>query len=158
MTRSLLILLALLALAPPAAAQDLAVDEAAVRACFDAAAVGETRPRCLGRASDRCQDAPGGATTPGIAACIAAETAVWDAILNEEYRATRAALASGDPALPDALRDAQRLWIAYRDAECALAHARWADGTVRGIVAANCLLVFTAERAAELRDMRGEGG
>ena len=148
-------------LASPAAAQDLSVDAATVRACFADTATGERTPHCLGAASNACQEAPGGATTPGIAACIAAETAVWDAILNEEYRATRDAFqgrpATGGSALTDSLRAAQGAWIAFRDADCALAYDRWADGTLRSVVAANCLMVFTADRAVELRDMR-EGG
>ncbi len=155
-----LLCVALAALAVPARAQEAAVDEARVRACFDGATIGNTQPECIGTASNACQQAPGGQTTPGIAACIAAETAAWDAILNDEYRATRAVLAGGSDQAIDAeaaLLAAQRAWIAHRDAECDLAYARWQDGTIRSIVAANCLLVFTATRAIELRDMRGEG-
>ena len=158
--RAVLLCVAVAALAAPARSQEAAVDEARVRACFDGAAIGDTQPDCIGAASNACQQAPGGQTTPAIAACIAAETAAWDAILNDEYRATRAILAGGSDQAIDteaALLAAQRAWIAYRDAECDLAYARWHDGTIRSIVGANCHLVFTATRAIELRDMRGEG-
>jgi uncharacterized protein YecT (DUF1311 family) len=148
------------ALALPAAAQDLGVDAAVVERCFAGAAIGEAAPACLGGASEACQALPGGSTTIGIAQCIGAETAAWDVVLNREYGATRGALSGAGEAGIDAgraLLDAQRAWIAYRDAECALTYARWQGGTIRSVAAANCLLVFTAGRAIELRDMR-QGG
>ena len=143
-----------------ARAQEASVDAGRVEACFEAAAVGETQPGCIGAASNACQRRPGGDTTIGITECVAAETAAWDEILNREYRATRDALdVEGEIGIDtgQALLDAQRAWIAYRDAECALTYARWQGGTIRSIAAANCHLVFTATRAIELRDMRGEG-
>lgn len=102
---------------------------------------------------------------PGIAACITAETAVWDDILNAEYGKTQSYMTQLDAteppvlgARPDALRKAQRAWIAYRDAECELTYLRWQGGSIRSIAAANCGLIMTARRAFELRDMRGDGG
>lgn len=128
-----------------------------VEDCFANTPIGEVAPQCLGRAAGACQDA-GNDTTLGIGMCIQSETAAWDAILNREYQSVRAAFqgraAQGVP-LPDLLRDAQRAWIAYRDAECGLAYARWADGSIRTIVGANCMMVMTAQRALELRDMKG---
>ena len=152
-----------MALAAPATAQDAGsvdagVDPGAVRACFAGTRTGETRPACLGAAARRCQARPGGETTMGLVDCIQGEAAAWDAVLNEEYRATRAALSARGEALASSLLAAQRAWIAYRDAECRLSHDRWGDGTLRGVVHANCILGFTAERSLELRDMRGDGG
>ena len=150
-----------LALSVAAAAQEVSVDAVDVETCFEAAGAGDTAPRCLGAASNACQaGTPGGATTPGIAACIAAETAAWDVILNREYRATRAHLSRPEGQIvdvPAALLGAQRAWIGHRDAECPLSHARWRDGTMRAVVGANCHLVLTAARAIELRDMRRGG-
>jgi uncharacterized protein YecT (DUF1311 family) len=101
---------------------------------------------------------PGGTTSQGIATCIAAETAIWDDILNEEYQSTRAVLKIRDADegsdLAGGLQKAQRAWIAFRDAECDLTYAHWEGGSVRGIAYANCLLVMTAERSTSLRDMR----
>lgn len=150
-------LLVALLMAAPAQAQSLWADEGIVRGCFAGAAIGETQPRCLGAASGQCQALPGGSTTPGIADCIGAETSVWDKILNEEYQATRAQFRAADPggALAQSLLDAQRAWIAYRDAECALTYQRWIGGSIRSIAHANCVMGFTSERAIGLRDMRG---
>lgn len=136
------------------------IDRGAVEACFAGTAIGVTAPPCLGDASNACQAEPGGSTTIGITDCIQTETAAWDAILNREYRATRDALSGTSAAGIDtgqALLDAQRAWIAYRDAECALTYARWQGGTIRSVAAANCAMVFTATRALALRDMRAGG-
>ncbi|GFE65780.1 hypothetical protein KIN_28540 [Litoreibacter roseus] len=133
---------------------DLNVAEQDVRACFGDASVGETAPECLGSASGICQSHPQGQTTLGITACISAETAVWDAILNEQYGIAQQVFEARDPEISEALLKAQRAWITYRDAECGLSYTRWAGGTIRSIVHANCMMVFTAERAIELRDMR----
>ncbi len=142
------------------AAQAQQVDPQAVRVCFADTPVGEVAPSCLGAASNRCQQ-QGFDTTLGITECIMAETGVWDELLNREYKAVRsmfeaqgAGTTSGAGSLKDSLLTAQRAWIAYRDAECALAYARWADGSLRTIVGANCHLTMTAQRAFELRDMK----
>lgn len=133
----------------------------AVRACLS------TGGACIGALSDACQTGTaGGSTTLGITECAMRETAAWDVLLNEEYRAVRAGAKAADAAeaqhFPEfarrviSLRDAQRAWIAFRDAECALAYAEWGSGSMRGIAAAHCQLEMTAERTFTLRAMRAE--
>ncbi|MBU3030708.1 lysozyme inhibitor LprI family protein [Paracoccus marinaquae] len=145
-----------LAVAPFAVqAQDFTVDEAAVEACFEAADPGETAPGCLGQAAQSCQSTTQqGETTLGIGQCIMAETAAWDVLLNREYGMTRDSFAE-TPGLKDTLLKAQRAWIAFRDADCAVAYERWGGGSMRSIAAANCRMEFTARRALELKFMRG---
>lgn len=145
-----------------ASAQEFTVDPQAVRSCFANTDIGAIYPPCLGQASGQCQEHTGGSSTMAIVECIQAETHIWDDILNEEYQATQAYNAEQDGAgnsqvldRTDALRDAQRAWIAFRDADCAARYAIWQDGTIRSIVAANCHLTMTASRAVDLRDMRG---
>lgn len=154
-------LLAALLAAPAAAQEGPRVDPGQVRACSDAAAPYDTAPACIGAAADDCQTAEGGSTTPGIVGCLASEAEAWDVLLNDEYGllrdASRAADASGgagQASRVDALRDAQRAWIAFRDADCALSGAIWQDGTIRGPVAAQCLLTHAARRTLELRTLR----
>jgi uncharacterized protein YecT (DUF1311 family) len=150
--RRLVLILALLS-APPALAEGLRVDPAVVQDCYRSAAAGEDAPRCLGAASNACQALPGGATTVGIAECIGDETAVWDRQLNRAYKALQTRYKARGDGLSKALRDAQRAWITFRDAQCRLDYQRWAGGTIRTIVAANCQLTMTAGRALALRDM-----
>ena len=152
-------LLLLLPLGGPAAGQE--ADVQAVRACL--AEAGDPLD-CVGTSVEACvAGRPDGETTAGMVECIGTETAAWDRVLNEEYAATMAAFremdATGDVVAEDftregKLREAQRAWIAFRDAECALQYSRWGMGTLRQVVGANCLMEATAERAVELRAMR----
>ena len=77
--------------------------------------------------------------------------------MNREYKALRDDFRARDGGedLARQLRDAQRAWIAFRDADCGLVYAIWAGGSIRIIVAGNCHLDKTARRSIELRDMRG---
>jgi len=144
----------LLALLPaPALAGTAQVDVATVQQCFDKAAPGEVAPACLGAAAKACQAQPGGDTTLGISECLQGETAAWDKLLNTSYKALRADFRQQGDGLPEALLKAQRAWIAFRDAQCALDYQRWGGGSMRTIAAADCLMTMTAARAIELRDM-----
>ncbi|MEL6679004.1 MAG: lysozyme inhibitor LprI family protein, partial [Pseudomonadota bacterium] len=118
-----------------------------------------------GRYITQCTNAdPENQTTVGMVACISTEVTAWDVLLNETYRQTLATLeeadATGDFISEEtrrvpSLRAAQRAWIAYRDAECDLRYSLYGQGSLRTIVAANCLLGFTADRTIALRDMQG---
>ena len=78
------------ALAPPARADDDQID-ADLEACLD-----------------------GEMTTQGMVECFGAAYEAWDSALNDVYGQLRASLADDEAS---ALRDAQRAWIAFRDAE-----------------------------------------
>ncbi|OWY17053.1 hypothetical protein B6V73_09400 [Thioclava sp. JM3] len=141
-----------LMLASPALAQEPSVDPNAVRACFDGAK--DTHPACIGEAAAACQDEPGGATTLGISACLQGEAQVWDDIAKSQYKAARARLLEqGGTDLANMLLDAQSAWGQYRDADCGLLYEIWKDGTIRTVVASQCYLERTAQRALELRDL-----
>jgi len=150
----LLLALALAMLPRGAVAQEMRVDRQQVLQCFRATPLDAAPPACIGDAAAACQRLPGGETTLGTADCLTAETGVWDDLLNAEYRAAMARMRDqGGGALAEQLRDAQRAWIAFRDAECGLRYGIWAGGTIRVIIGANCVLRETAERALELRDL-----
>lgn len=150
-----LVLLAFVAV--PAAGQsapDKPADVARIDACLagpgDAhACTGEIFLECV-RESDAPQDTLMGWKDVDRA-CAARELSAWDGILNRDYRALREIVAAFDAGAPDALREAQRAWIAYRDAECA-----WPLSFLRGNDAhhaeVQCPLTATAERAIELHD------
>jgi uncharacterized protein YecT (DUF1311 family) len=153
------------ALAFPADAQEAALqDVAAVRGCLQAEGLNAVAG-CAGRLLEACQSSTAdGQTTLGIVNCAGRETAAWDVLLNEEYQATRAWAEDADAVeaasapqfgrSAEALLEAQRAWIAFRDAECGLAYALWGSGSMRTIAGANCLLSMTAERTVMLRAMR----
>ena len=143
------------------AEEALPADLALVRSCLT-----EAGGACIGEVSERCRSETwSGDTTQGIVACAGRETAAWDVLLNEEYRATRAWAEEVDraEAVPEfaqaaqGLLSAQRAWIVFRDAECALTYAWWGSGSLRHVAAANCRMVMTAERTRALRAMREDG-
>lgn len=150
--RNLLVSIVFAALAAPTFAQEPQVDPAMVRACFDDAT--GTTPDCIGDAAAACQSQPGGDTTLGISACLQGEAQAWDDLLNAQYKGARARmLEQGGTDLADQLLDAQRAWITFRDADCGLVYAIWAEGSIRTVMASDCYLHKTAQRALELRDM-----
>lgn len=153
----------------PAAATEHEVTEYGpiLETCRASAGNAEAQAACKGRMSDNCMESQdGGFSTLGMTSCLNAEATVWDRFLNAEYKETIAwaKAADTDEAVffpeyakrVDALRAAQRAWIAFRDAECALAYAHWGSGSMRNIAFATCQLDMTAARAIELGAMRGQ--
>lgn len=160
-------LTAALLLASPAAATEHEVRTYGhvLEDCYMSAADAEARTNCIGKMAETCMDSEeGGYSTLGMASCNTGEMHVWDFFLNTEFMNTmdwaKAADASEGESFPqfanraESLRDAQRAWIAFRDAECGLAYAQWGAGSMRHISGTGCLLQMTAERTIELIDYR----
>lgn len=133
--------------------------------CYENAPDGQAQIQCIGSLSGACIDQEdGGETTFGIASCNNAETLIWDGLLNDEYQKSMAWAKEGDAEdqtdFPEfanranALRDAQRAWIPFRDANCNLDYAAWGAGSMRHIAGTSCLLQMTAERTIDLRFIR----
>lgn len=129
--------------------------------CYFAADEIESKTACKGVFADACMATEeGGQSTFGMSTCAHSEAEVWDRLLNLEYaNATQwATTMDADEAelFPEyanrvkRLRNAQRAWIAFRDADCELAYAAWGAGSMRHIAGSNCLLAKTAERTIEL--------
>lgn len=83
-----------------------------------------------------------------------------DADLNVAYRVARdrmrqtdAVLQPADRGAEVALRDAQRSWIAFRDAACAAEGYAYFGGSIRPLVVTQCLERLTRARTADLRAM-----
>ena len=93
-----------------------------------------------------CMDQSGGITF-NMLDCISEELHRQDAWLNSTYRELRDQLS---PERRQALLTAQRLWIQYRDANCGF-YADPEGGTRATLLARDCVLRETAERADELR-------
>lgn len=134
-------------------------------ACYSGSSESIALDACIGLMATACMDEQeGGHSTLGMTSCLNAEAEVWDRFLNIEYRATRdwAKAADADEAehfpefavRAEKLLAAQRAWIAYRDAECALDYAEWGSGSMRNIAFADCMVHMTAKRTIELRQMR----
>ena len=50
---------------------------------------------------------------------------------------------------------AQRLWIAYRDAECKYQYSRYEGGTIAPMIYSNCLTTLTTQRTEILESNLG---
>jgi uncharacterized protein YecT (DUF1311 family) len=71
-----------------------------------------------------CLDAPDGQSTAGMIGCAGEAYEAWDGALNEAYAALRDGMDEDSAAK---LKEAQRKWIAYRDAEFAFQEGPWTE-------------------------------
>lgn len=115
---------------------------AAPAAAVDAAEIEARYTPALGL----CLDTPDGQTTAGTVGCIAGELKIQDAALNAAYRRLAAGM---NPRQQAGLRNAQRAWIAFRDADCA-SRQDWEWGSMSTVAANFCVLRRTVERTIEL--------
>jgi uncharacterized protein YecT (DUF1311 family) len=100
-------------------------------------------------------------TTFGMMSCFQGEKDAWDILLNQEYQRAREFAQSMDEQsltlFPEyAVRDdqvlaAQRSWISFRDANCAMQYGVWGAGSMRQIAGARCVMRMTAEQTLSLR-------
>lgn len=155
--------LALLLAGPAAAQEELGEYEPVAQrlgvelaGCLAASASREGDVACAGRLQALCvEEGPAGETTPGLAACSHALTRAWDGELNRLWPSALAAQGEGGA---ERLRDAQRAWIAFRDAECLFEAARWEGGSMGAYAGGFCVAGMTAERVADLRALLRDGG
>jgi uncharacterized protein YecT (DUF1311 family) len=127
---------------------------AAVRACADKYAdnVDDGERRCIfAIMSDPCSKRREMQSEASRAECLRAEQAIWDDLLNENFRVLREGLDDGQQAK---LRDMQRAWIAYRDTTCGFYYDKIQGSMATGMTAA-CLVRETARRALLLKFFQG---
>lgn len=105
--------------------------------------VSEAYSDCLAKA--------GGATF-AMQDCIAAELAVQDKRLNAAYAALLTSKLMTEQRRTK-LRDVQRKWVAFRDANCAY-YDDASLGQAARLAANECVLNLTADRAFELENLR----
>lgn len=104
---------------------------------------------CIGLIAGPCVEAPD-ANTASLVACHKREQSIWDGYLNTWYGEAQDKL-KGDTASGDALKQAQRAWIAFRDANCAYWEKRYEGGTIVAVLTGDCMRVETGIRALEVR-------
>lgn len=133
MRASVLAFSLLLALAAPAAAQE----------------DGST-PDPIDIALGECLDKPEGQSTAGMLECLSAAYDSWDRALNTVYGELQASL---DPESKKLLLDAQRKWLAFRDAERGFLGGPWtADlGTLVRVANSEAMVELVKSRVLALR-------
>lgn len=95
-------------------------------------------------------------TTQQMLACVKQDLAREDKRLNDVYRKL-ASTRKDDEKATNLLRDAQRKWIAFRDAHCAVEADEMRGGTLEPVLLTDCLAVATAERAKFLEELLQRG-
>lgn len=92
-----------------------------------------------------------GSTTRDVEQCLAADLDRADAELNRYYAAaTKRLTEQQDTVALAKLRTAERVWIAYRDAECNAVYESWGQGTIRGAMNLGCLIALTEARTTTI--------
>ncbi|RKU05319.1 hypothetical protein C7H84_04135 [Burkholderia sp. Nafp2/4-1b] len=101
----------------------------------------------VAHAQANCADATDQAT---MTACADRAYKKSDAELNRTYQAVTARLHDAKP-LADKLVNAQRAWLAYRDAECNFSSANAEGGSAYPMVVSTCLDDLTKTRNETLK-------
>ncbi|MEN0039963.1 MAG: lysozyme inhibitor LprI family protein [Pseudomonadota bacterium] len=83
--------------------------------------------------------------------------AIWKKVMAHARSADKDWLPEGAPTRVDLLRDAQRKWIAYRDAACEAEATKFYGGTGQTLILVVCLTNKTNQRTADLRSYMAEG-
>ncbi|HWK01364.1 MAG TPA: lysozyme inhibitor LprI family protein [Xanthobacteraceae bacterium] len=100
--------------------------------------------------ADPCVEKDG--SNLGTANCYRMEEAIWDQLLNENYKSLMASIE--DKQDQDKLKEMQRAWIAYRDTTCDF-YWHKIHGSMAVPMGAACRLRETARRALLLKFMQG---
>ena len=106
-----------------------------------------------GVALQRCLDDPANASTAGQVECEATAARTYDQRMNAAYAALLSAL---PPKAAQQLRQSQRAWLAFRDAERAAAGQIFAtrQGTMYAPMQAGAATNLTRDRALQLESYR----
>jgi len=127
----------------------IADDAATINTCLQKERAGNRSGReCIGRISDPCLKLEGHDSTTGMVECVDAEAKAWDDLLNKAYQ--RVLDAVSDKA-KEGIREAERAWVALRDADCKVPYDIYEGGTMARLDGASCVLDHTAERVLQLR-------
>ena len=137
--------------APSAVAADPAdpdpADAAVLRECVAGKRADKAQhAACFELIVKRCFKAVGNDYDSTVRDCHRREEAAWDIILNEEYRALGAKLATAQMA---SLRDQQRAWIRGKDRKCDAIYKKL-QGSMAYPLMAQCFNRETSQRALYL--------
>lgn len=103
---------------------------------------------CVGQYASACMTLRSdGETNSGMIRCTVEEYDVWDARLNTAYSAYMQRL---DAPRDAGLREAQRAWMALRDADCDFAASAYEGGSMQPLVNAGCRMDYAARRTIRL--------
>ncbi len=127
-----------------------AKEVSAIRACATKYQdnLDQVEQQCLFKlVGDPCTETPEGSSNVGTADCYRLEAAIWDNLLNENFKSLLGTL---DDQQVAKLRAMQRAWMAYRDTTCDFYWDK-IQGTMAIPMSAACNARETARRAVLLQ-------
>jgi uncharacterized protein YecT (DUF1311 family) len=140
----------------PAMAQTIqvpATDMTVFRACLTRAQTETLAKTCDQPVFDACnQRSSMPDTTVTISECLMVQHQAWDRVLNEVWPISLAGL---EPKAKTKLRNAQRLWINLRKADCEAVYEANIGGTIRGPAYGACMVEATRTRYFFLKGFPG---
>lgn len=143
--RAALLIIGLLFASPAQAVETLMQD---IEACLGRVGdPGEHPELCMGFHVTTCIDTEVGRAPGGEVTCIEEEADVWRRLMTTEYATLLSRLGDDQRA---SLRDSQRKWVAFLEADCEFPLIFEKSALARPW-AADCRLQHTARRAMELR-------
>lgn len=101
-------------------------------------------------------------STPDIAECAVREQKQVEARLNARYQKLMRELdgkndpASRSPELKQAVIEAQRAWVKYREADCKAVYQMYIDGSARGAMFTGCMQAHAEQRIKALDDFSAQ--
>ena len=104
----------------------------------------------LSKQFSTCIDDSGGVTVEMLN-CSAAEIELQDTRLNKAYKEVMVQLSQSRK---KQLKDAQRAWIKFRDANCKFYADAEGGGSMVGLNSSDCIMSTTASRAIELEGFK----
>ncbi len=72
-----------------------------------------------------------------------------EAILNKYFTEAKKRY-SNDTKLISLMMESQKRWLSYRKSECSAVHQIWIEGSIRGLMAGQCVLDMTKRRTHEI--------
>ena len=155
---------------PPGPAQADELDDSRfLRACVEKhlpKGTAAAESVCLGLIALPCADASvgdaqGREAEEAETACLVREHDAWVVAMDDWWPDLLAAAVTLDArddrtgASADSLRQAQRAWESFAEAECGYAYSLWGRSTYREVARADCELRTLARRAIQLRAQTG---
>ncbi len=98
----------------------------------------------------------GNETQAGANACARYKYEQADAAMNRVYRQLMAELAGFDGKDQEKLKQAQMLWVQYRDANCESEASIYEGGSIRPAIYSHCLASMTQERTRRMKTFLAE--
>ncbi len=98
----------------------------------------------------------GNETQASANACARYKYEQADAAMNRVYRQLMAELAGFDGKDQEKLKQAQMLWVQYRDANCESEASIYEGGSIRPAIYSHCLASMTQERTRRMKTLLAE--